>query len=227
MATDDDELKGVISTDMLNDGRLSGIVVHVSVENGVVFLDGSVQSYRRKLLAHEIASCYAGVCEVVNRLRVEPTSPIADEVVIDCVRAALDASADITKQTIVVESHGGKVTLRGNVGGHWERVIAEDISLSVRGVREVQNLLVVDLTERIDDQEASEIISKSLNRACGLGGTNIHVAVSHDLVVLSGQVPQLAHKEMAQKVAERVGIAHIRNDISVRPAESSAHSRAE
>ncbi len=213
----DQELAGDISTDMLNDSHLSGHAIRVSVEAGVVTLDGSVQSYRRKLLALEIACCYVGVRDVVNRLLVEPPGPVTDEEVARCVRAALDASADVTKETIVVEASGGKVTLRGNVGSHWERVVAEDISLSVRGVREVQNLLVINQVERVDDQEVGEVISQSLTRACGLGGANIRVAVSRNLVVLSGQVPQLAYRQIAQKVAERISFAHVRNDILVCP----------
>lgn len=211
----DQDLLDIITTDLLNDPRLSSHRIQVSVVEGVVTLDGCVQSFRRKLLAHEIVSCYEGVRDLVNRLRVEPSEPAGDREVADRVRAALDASADVTKETVTVAVHDGKVTLEGNVGCHWERVVAEDVALSVRGVRDVRNLLVVNLMEKADDEEVSHAISAALLRACGLTHSQIHVAVSNNTVVLAGEVPSFAHKETAHRVVERFGLTHVRNDLVV------------
>jgi osmotically-inducible protein OsmY len=131
------------------------------------------------------------------------------------VRNALDASPDVTKQTVTVEAHDGLVTLRGNTGSHWERMAAEEVTRSVCGVRDVRNLLVVDLIEKTDYDELSHVILETIARACGPGGSDIHVAVSNNQAVLSGRVPSLAHKEMAQAAAGRFGLDHVRNDIVV------------
>jgi osmotically-inducible protein OsmY len=211
----DKTLCKLINDAVLKDERISGQPITVSIQKGIVALSGSVQTYRRKLIAQEIASSFEGCNGVINELVVEPSGPISDEDTSNSVRAALDAQADITKGTIAVSISLGVVSLNGNVGSHWERILAEDVARSARGVKDVRNLLVVDLPTKMEDKRLAEDIEIALSHAYGLKERKINVAVSEGAVVLSGEIPSITQKEMAEKVAHRFRFREIRNDIIV------------
>lgn len=211
----DDELISLIESDLLNDSRLASSPIRVTSKDGVVTLEGTVLSHRRRLLAHEIAACYEGVRDVVDRLVVEPLAAASDEEIAASVRAALDANAEITKQTVAVSVVGGKVNLTGNTGSYWERAIAEDVARSTHGVHDVINLLRVNLESKVDDSELGSAISAALQRSSGLEGTKLAVAVANGQIVLSGEVAALWQKEMAGRVALQFGSMYLRNEIVV------------
>lgn len=212
----DRQLCSLISSAFVIDERLSAQPVHVTVTDGVVTLDGTVQSFRRKLAAHEIATQFDDVRELHNNLAVEHSYTATDADVASFVRSSLEADADITKETITVSVKQGTVTLSGNVVSPWERAQAEDIARSAKGVRDVHNLLLCDGSEKAADEQMSEQIRSALTHARGLRDAEIQVAISHVALVLSGEVDHLWQKEMAQGVAERFRPMVIQNDIVVR-----------
>jgi osmotically-inducible protein OsmY len=211
----DEELLGRIRNALLLTETLSEHPIEVSVANGIATLEGTVQSYRRKLVAQEITVSFDGCRGVVNELKVKPPGSFPDDDVANHVRAALDAHADITKEVITVSVSDGVATLNGSVSSEWERSVAEDVALSARGVRSVQNLLVVDLVGEIEDEALSHNIHEALKWARGLRDSEIQVAVTGDAAVLSGEVEQLWQKETAATVARRFRIRQLRNDIVV------------
>ena len=127
----------------------------------------------------------------------------------------LDAHADIIKETITVSVVGGVVTLAGTVRRPWERDVAQDVALGVRGVREVRNLLLVDLMEQMDDEAMARVIESVLIHTRGLRNVPLRVAVNGGLVVLSGEVPRLWQKEIAASAAQTFGPFRFRNEIVV------------
>ena len=212
----DQQLAELIQAAILLDDRLSAQPIEVSVEDGNVTLTGTVQSFRRKLAAHRIAGNFDYVRDVQNDLAVEPAYATADTEVAGYVRSSLDAHADITKEAVTVSVKAGNVTLTGHVASSWERAQAEDIARSARGVRDVNNLLVIDVFEMAADEQMSEQIHTALIHARGLRDADIHVAVSDAAVVLSGEVDHLLQKETAQSVTERFRPVRLQNDIVVR-----------
>lgn len=211
----DEELAKSMKQAILRDERLSFQPIDLSVDEGLVTLSGSVQTYRRKLAAHEAVSSFEGCRDVINNLTVEPLDPPTDEEIANNVRAALNSHADVTKQTITVSVTRGIVKLSGNVGDQWERVVVKDVALSVRGVRDVQNLLTVDLLEQMADWKLEQNIEEAFFHTRGLKNTKINVAVTGGAVVLSGEVPKLSQKEMAEKVVQRFRFMHVHNEIVV------------
>jgi osmotically-inducible protein OsmY len=210
-----DQLARRIEHALLKDHRVSGQRVHVSVDAGIVTLRGSVQSHRRKLIAQEVAASFRGCGGVDNQLEVVPAERVGDEAIAAHVRSALEAHPDVTKETIAVAVEGGVVTLGGTVGKPWERVLAEDITLGVRGVREVRNLVLVDAGEQEEDKAMSRAIAAALAEARGPGDSAIRVAVSGGRVVLSGSVDELWQKEVAVAVAGRFQPRWIADEITV------------
>lgn len=209
------DLQQLIASEMLNDHRVSSQNIRVNIDDGVAQLQGTVSSFRRKLIAQQIVAAYEGVRDVKNELLVEPHQSHPDATVAAAVRAALDASADTTKETIAVSVSGGKATLTGIVGSHWERVIAGDIARGVRGVRDVVNMLVIDLLNKVSDHELMNSVQAALGRARGLRESRIRVAVADQTVVLSGKVNELWQKEVAETVVGGFNFLRIRNEIQV------------
>jgi osmotically-inducible protein OsmY len=211
----DQELAGRIRRALLLDNRVSSQAVDVTVTDGIVSLRGAVPTYRRKRIAAEVAASLDGVRGVENLLEVVPAEPNADEQVAENVRRALEAHADVTKESIGVSVKDGVVTLSGNVGSEWERALAEDVALSVRGVRKTLNMLLVDSLEQRDDAHISREIQTAVNLTRGLAAADVRVAVANGTAVLSGRVGQLWQKETAESVARRFGLRSVRNDVEV------------
>ena len=211
----DYELGVVIREALQHDERLSADSIDVTVVDGLATLSGVVQSYRRKLLAIETAESIRGCRGTVDELSVEPPGPLTDEQVGNNVRAALDAHADVTREVITVIVKGGVATLNGHVASRWERELAGDIALGARGVREVNNLLLVDLAGKIEDEALTRTIQYALSRTSGLEGCDVQVAVNSSTAVLSGTVTEPWHRRKAESVVDRYRVTDIRNEIIV------------
>ncbi len=216
----DDQLRQNIETEILNDPRLSSQAIGVAVVQGVATLTGTVQSYRRKLTAHEIAEATPFVQDVINEIAVVPAPALPDARTLSHVRAAINASADVTEDTVQIDVSDGTVTLTGNVGSHWERIVAEDIAKSVRGVKQVNNLLNVDLDEKIADEELCNILKACLGRDAALSGTNIQVSVTNRIATLSGKVEKAWKRRRAEDTIHRFGVLHVKNELVVAPVGS-------
>lgn len=211
----DELLHRRIQKAMVEDHRLSGHAVEVEVRNGVVRLNGRVQSHRRKLAVHELVASLEGCRDVINEITVEPSGVLPDEKVAENVRAALDAHADITREVITVAVHGGKVTLQGNVASPWERQVAEDVALAARGVRSVNNMIMIDPDQELEDEVLSRSIAEALGYTRALRDAAIEVAVNADQAVLSGEVEHFWQKQTAEDVARRFRVRTVRNEIRV------------
>lgn len=200
---------------LVNDGRLSSQPIEVSVSEAIVYLSGRVQSYRRKLLAQRLAGSFRECRDVVNQLEVEPAEIVDDETAGWRIQAALGAHADIDERTILVDVQAGWVTLRGTSSSAWERMLAEDVTLAVVGVRGVKNLVVVDRETCEQDHELCRRIQDALDRAPFLEPETIEVSVDGGVIVLRGRVLHLAMKEFAHDVATRHSSHNVRNEIVV------------
>lgn len=211
----DEVIEELVREALLGDGRLSSQTIQVSVRDAVVYLTGHVQSYRRKLAAGRLASSFRECREVVNELAVEPAEIVGDGVLAELARIALDMHADIDPHTITVAVDAGKVTLRGTAGSEWERLLAEDVVLAVRGVRSVLNLVLVDAQGQLEDQVLQARVRSALDRALLLDAFEIDVAVDQGWIVLSGRVPNLTLKELAHDVAQQYSPRRLRNEIVV------------
>lgn len=204
-----------IQLGLLKDDRLCAQKINVEVDHDIVLLRGTVASFRRKLVAQQIVASFAGTRDVLNELEVEPLQPATDQEVADDARVSLNASADITKETIIVSCVNGVVALTGNVSSNWERVCAEDIVRGVRGVRDVTNMLTVNAIRAKDAKEVICKLQEAISRTIGLQEEVIHVAMGVDTVVLSGAVHAVWMRDAAETIVGGFGFLRIRNEIQI------------
>lgn len=216
MLTDED-LAELVENAIRRDERVYLQSIDVSVNDRIVTLDGTVRSRRRKLVAYEIASSFEACRDVVNKLTVNPENPPPDKEVVKNVVSSLNANADIVEGTINIVVADGVASLTGTVKGEWERLVAEDVALSAKGVRDVENNLILDPILGVYSEELAKGIKTAFDHARGLKGVTIEVEISGRTAVLLGIVHMLSQKETAEIVVRRFGLQDIRNEIIVKP----------
>ena len=119
--------------------------VKVTVKDGWVTLEGSVDwNYQREAAALAVEPL-GGVTRVVNRIALRPK--VVPNAVEKRVQSAFQRSASIDAKHVHAETYGGRVILRGVVRSWAEREDAERAAWSVAGVTEVDNHLVVGAPE--------------------------------------------------------------------------------
>jgi osmotically-inducible protein OsmY/prolyl-tRNA editing enzyme YbaK/EbsC (Cys-tRNA(Pro) deacylase) len=115
--------------------------VTVTVSDGWIKLEGTVDTQHQKLAAERAVRALTGVKGVTNLITVTPTVQPAD--VTTKIAGAFQRSAVLDARQIQVETHGGRVVLRGNVRTWAERATAERAAWAAPGVAEVENQITV------------------------------------------------------------------------------------
>jgi osmotically-inducible protein OsmY len=109
--------------------------------------------------------------------------------VVDAIRARYARDRRLHHPTqVAVSERAGTVTLRGTVRSLHQRRVAVDIAKSVRGVRAVQDELVVDPRDRSLDDEIRGAALQALISSPEVPADMIDVRVANGWLTLSGQV---------------------------------------
>jgi len=131
------------------DYALGGDPIEAFVENGVVTLSGTVDSYYEKDHAGQVASRIAGVIETRNHLDVKSRDTYSDITLRKRIEDRLAGSWE-TKSvagSIHVQVEDGKATLTGSVNTWGERREADRLACFTTGIRAVDNRLRVRAVE--------------------------------------------------------------------------------
>ncbi len=120
------------------DGR-----IEVSVSKGWITLEGEVDWQYQRDAALEAVHHLVGVTGVNNLVTVKPRVSASE--VKSRIEMAFLRSAELDAQKVRVQTHDGKVTLRGDVRSWSERREAERTAWSAPGVTQVENLIAIPL----------------------------------------------------------------------------------
>ncbi|HWE39031.1 MAG TPA: BON domain-containing protein [Isosphaeraceae bacterium] len=115
--------------------------VKVAVTKGYITLDGEVDWHFQRASAEDAVRHLLGVRGVINNIAVTPRASVED--VKSRIDAALRRSAELDAKRIRVESHEGKVVLRGDVPTWNERQEAERTAWAAPGVTRVENFITI------------------------------------------------------------------------------------
>lgn len=110
--------------------------IQVSVSNGWVTLEGTVEWYYQKRVAEDTVRLLNGVRGVTNRVEVVARRVRVEDVK-EKIEAALKRNAEIDAQKIQVEAADGRIVLSGNVRSWIERDDALNAAWSAPGVTSV------------------------------------------------------------------------------------------
>ena len=116
--------------------------IKVTVKDGWVTLEGTVDWEYQKSLAQSAMKKLKGVSGVTNKIQVTPKASTAE--VKSKIEEALRRSAELDARRITVEIEGSTVKLYGSVSSWAERDEAERAAWSARGTTMVENHILVN-----------------------------------------------------------------------------------
>jgi osmotically-inducible protein OsmY len=139
----DTDLKTRVENSLTWNPDIYSVDIDVRVTDGVVRLEGTVDSYWKRWKAEDIISDLSGVIDVENHLAVVPSESFVDKDIAEDIESALERNIYVDAEQVTVKVENGKVTLTGTVPSYFARGKAYDAAAFTPGVIEVDNNLVV------------------------------------------------------------------------------------
>lgn len=190
--------------------------IGVSVKDGIVTLNGVVESHEAKRAAERAAARVQGVRAVSSQLEVAPpgSERHGDDEVAWAAANALAWNPLIPVDRIHIEVSLGWVTLEGSVEWRFQRRAAEDTIADLAGVTGVTNLITV--APMVPPDEISQEVERAVDKDCPAFARRIVVEMRGDCVTLWGSVRSMEQRETAERAAWSVaGVRDVSNHITV------------
>jgi osmotically-inducible protein OsmY len=201
------------------DSRVDETEVGVEVDEGIVTLTGTVDSYAKKLAAREAAHRVVGVLDVADDVRVKSpgSRDRTDTEIARAVRTTLEWDAFVPDQKIRSTVTDGFVTLEGEVATLREKEDAEAAVHNLAGVKGVRNRLFVAAV-KADPVKLRESIEEALERRAEREAERIRVRVEDGTVVLEGRVRTWPEKQaILGAVSHAPGVRDVKDKLTVNP----------
>ncbi len=210
-----------IQTDVLEelqwDAHVRPNEIGVAVKDGIVTLNGWVDSFLKKMAAQEAAHRVPGVKVVANdiEVRLPGSAERTDTDIAAAVLNALRWDAAIPAGKVDVTVSQGWVTLEGEVEHVFQVRDAERAVRRHAGVKGVTNLIGVN-KPLVLPTDLKQQIERALIRNAQTDARRITVEVQGSEVILRGAVSSYAEKKAAEETAcSPSGVTEVDNRIIV------------
>jgi osmotically-inducible protein OsmY len=193
----DAQLKTDVIDELAWDPAVDATQVGVAVRDGVVTLDGVVDSYLQKHAVERAVRRIAGVRGIALDLdvRLAPDSKRSDTEIAQAALQALHWHSLVPDDRVKVEVEDGWLTLGGEVDWGYQSASAEQCVQSLVGVVGVTN--AIRLKQHANPQALRQDIAAAFARHADREARHISIAVDGGVVTLSGTVGSWAEHEAA------------------------------
>ena len=212
----DMEITSYVKEALQADPRIEAGNISVETTNGIVTLSGTVPTLAAKMYADEESKKIQDVLGVVNEIEVLPELRYDADIAQDIqLRILFDPS--IHSQNITAWVKDGHAVLEGSVSSYEEKQQAGLLAREVRGVKSVDNKVLVSRTARRTDKEIQMDVADALGRDVYLAGLPITVSVDNGVVTLTGQAGSAYQKDRASVEALSVrDVVNVKNELQIK-----------
>jgi osmotically-inducible protein OsmY len=212
---DDSAIAIAVTERLFDDPGVSNLLIDVTVEEGVVYLTGSVVDLAAKERAKRLAATVNGVRAVVDRVGVVPHFRPDDELEA-AVEAALGKHPAVDAERIEVEVKDQGATLTGTADSQAERNIAGRVARGVAGLEALDNRIQVEPPSQRPDAEIEQEIESILAWDALIDDDQVRFQVDSGRVTLEGTVDSWFERTVAEENAYAGGAVIVDNDLRVR-----------
>lgn len=191
--------------------------IGVTVNDGVVTLSGTVDSYAKKSEAETAAKQVTGVKVVIEQIEIKTYSNLYNRDDNDLANEVLNAykwNWEIPNDKMKVKVENGWITLEGEFQWNYQREAAERLIKNLAGIKGVSNRIT--LKSETHDEIEKMGIESALARNWSIKEQDIEVKVSGTKVTLTGSVDSFYQKEEAARIAWNApGVLSVDNELLV------------
>ena len=213
----DQALTDAIQRVLSYDPRVAPFNIQLSVENGVVTIQGTVPFLSIKREAEEDVQHTVGVRAVQNQLTVRASSSHGDEAIRVRIVKAFTHDTVLERYPLSVVVRKGTVLLTGTVQSIYERNRAENMASRIRGVQTIENHIVFATKK---DKKADVDIQLDIENQVWwnpyLAKQDIVATVKNGKAILSGSVEHAPQKVIAEQQAFEAGASEVENRLKIR-----------
>ena len=192
--------------------------IGVSVIDGIVTLNGFVDSYSKKRLAESVVLRMKGVKAVAEEIIVRFDTDVknSDTEIAQATLSALKWHSLIPQDKIKITVEDGWVTTKGEVEWMFEKEAVRQALENIQGVRGISNLLTVMPKETLNVSAIKKKIASAFHRSASIDSNNIVVEAVANKLILSGIVQSYAEKLDAEHAAWNApGVTIVENKLEV------------
>jgi osmotically-inducible protein OsmY len=190
--------------------------IDVTANDGVVTLEGEVDSFPKKWNAEQAARRVAGVTDVINNIVVKLPGSFKrsdEEIGLDAVHA-IRLNVSLPHDRIEVRVQDAAITLMGEVDRGYQRAAAESAVRHLKGVVWVSNEITISPPS--EPVEIKGKIESAFHRNALLDSRAIMVEAHDGKVSLKGNIHSWTEREEAERIAwSAPGVSQVENDLKV------------
>ena len=190
--------------------------IGVTVKDGVVMLEGTVESYAEKWAAEEAVKRLPGVKALAMDIEVKlpGSSERSDTDIAQAAENSLKWDVAVPHKQIKVSVERGFVTLEGEVDWQFQKSAADRAVRHLKGVKGLNNFITIK--PKVAPENVREKIEAALKRNALLDAEQIIVQSDGGKVTLSGTVHSWTELDAAVDAAWAApGVSEVKNLLTV------------